>query len=131
MKRLKRLTEEGYKISEAVELVRRPGLASEGGPSALSHSVAVRYKYVPSVDKHVSTVRCAPISVGFTQKFATRGAVGERSRENGHMSPCVAAYNLANACRPRAFSARVQVGDEVVMAIDRLGRLLNTVVGGH
>ena len=36
LKRLKRLTEEGYKISEAVLIVRRPDLASEGGPSALS-----------------------------------------------------------------------------------------------
>ena len=109
----------------------RPSRSQPKFCAARRHSVASRCKYAPSVDNHVSTVRCAPVSVGFTQKFATPGAVGERSRENGHMSPCVAAYNLASACRPRAFSARVQVGDEVVMAIDRLGRLLNTVVGGH
>ena len=81
---------------------------SQPNSAVRRHSVAARYKYVPGVDKHVPTVRCAPISLGFTQKFATAAAVGERCRENGHTSPCVAAYNLASACRPRGFSARVE-----------------------
>ena len=70
--------------------------------------------------------------MGFTQKFATAGAVGERCRENRHTSPCVAAYNVARACRPRGFSARVQL-EEVIgePLFDRKGRQLTLTHAGR